>query len=105
MEETGILLELSDEKPYFIVEYLCKNYPSDGDNTKFIAKYFAIKTDMKFDMTKIELTDSEKDGNFELRYIHKDKVVEELTESLKICTKKNAVIDTIDAVDEFIRQN
>lgn len=105
LEETGIELELVDVKPYFAIEYLCKGYPEEHDNTRFVAEYFAIKTDENFDMSKVNLTESEKDGNFELRYIHKDKIIDILKESLNFCTKKNAVIDTIDAVDEFIRQN
>lgn len=104
-EETGIDIEFSERRPYFVVEYLCKDYPNEGDNTNYIANYYAVKSDLKPDLSQIELTDSEKDGGFELKYIPKDKVRDILKEALNTCSKKNVVRDTIDAVEEYLRQN
>lgn len=104
-EETGIELDIKEILPYFVVEYLCKDYPEVGDNTNYIANYYVIDCDEKPDLAKIELTEGEKDGGFELKYIHKDEVMIILEEALKTCSKVNVVRDTIDAVGEYLRQN
>lgn len=103
LEEVGIELEIGEVKPYFVIEYLCKDYPEVGDNTRFVIKYFSILTDSVVDISKVKLTDSEKDGNFEVRYIHKDLIIDELNKSLETCTKKVVVNDTIEAVSEFLK--
>lgn len=105
-EEIGIELEKDEErKPYFVVEYLCKDYPEVGDNTNYIANYYVVYSDMVPDLENIELTEHEKDGGFEVKYIPKTKVMEVLNNALDTCTKKNVVRDTIDAVEEYLKQN
>lgn len=105
LEETGIDLEIKDIRPYFVVEYLCKDYPNVGDNTNYIANYYVVKCDEVPNLENIELTEDEKNGGFNLEYIHRDNVMKVLEESLNICTKKNVVRDTIDAVSEYLKQN
>ena len=105
LEETGINLEIKDIRPYFVVEYLCKDYPNLGDNTNYIANYYVVKCDEVPNLDNVELTEGEKEGGFSLKYIHKDEVMNVLEESLNVCTKKNVVRDTIDAVSEYLRQN
>ena len=105
LEETGIDLDIKDIRPYFVVEYLCKDYPEKRENTNYVANYYVIETDEVPNLEKAELTEGEKEGGFSLDYIHKDKVMKVLEESLKTCTKKNVVRDTIDAVGEYLRQN
>ena len=105
LEETGIDLEIKDIRPYFVVEYLCKDYPNLGDNTNYIANYYVVKCDEVPNLDNVELTEGEKEGGFLLKYIHKDEVMNVLEESLNVCTKKNVVRDTIDAVSEYLRQN
>ena len=105
LEETGIDLEIKDIRPYFVVEYLCKDYPEVGDNTNYIANYYLVGCDKKPDLEKVELTEGEKEGGFELKYIHKNEVMRVLEESLNTCSKVNVVRDTIDAVGEYLRQN
>lgn len=105
LEETGIDISISDIKPYFVVEYLCKDYPNTGDNTNYVANYYVVRCDEKPDLTKVELTESEKAGGFELRYISKDKVMSVLEEALEDCGSVNVVRDTIDAVGEYLGQN
>lgn len=103
-EEAGILLNIDFGKPYFVVEYLCKDYPEIGENTNYIANYYVIKSDLKPDLVNIKLTDGEKAGGFTLKFIHKDEVMDLLEQSLDECTKINVVRDTIDAVSEYLRQ-
>lgn len=105
-EEIGIELENNEErKPYFVVEYLCKDYPEVGDNTNYIANYYVVYSDIVPDIANVQLTNHEKDGGFEVKYIPKNIVMDVLNKSLETCTKKNVVRDTIDAVEEFLSQN
>lgn len=62
-EETGIEISYEERIPYLTIKYLCKDYPS----------YYS----------KINLTENEKEGMFELKYIPKSKVLKILEESLK----------------------
>ena len=105
LEETGIELKLDKLRPYFVVEYLCKDYPEKGDNTNYVANYYVVETDEVPNLEKIDLTEGEIEGGFTLEFIHKDKIMDVLEESLKTCSKVNTVRDTIDAVGEYLRQN
>ena len=102
-EETGIDLPLEKREPFFNITYMNKDYPNEGVNTKSIANYYLIKCDIKPDLSKVSLTYEEKTNNFKLVYIHKDKVLEELTNSLEICSNKNVVRDTIEVVKEYLK--
>lgn len=102
-EETGIELPLEKRNPFFTITYMNKDYPSSGINTKSIANYYLIKCDIKTDLSKVSLTNEEKIGNFKLVYIHKNNVLEELANSLDICSNKNVVMDTIEVVKEYLK--
>lgn len=103
-EETGIDIPLEKRNPFYVITYMTKDYPSEGINSKYIANYYYIKCDIKPDLNKVNLTEGELEGNFELRYIHKDKVLEELNNSLKTCTRENVVKDTIMVIKEFLKE-
>lgn len=102
-EETGIDLPLKSREPFFTITYMNKDYPSNGVNTKSVANYYLIKCDTKPDLNKTSLTDEEKVCNFKLIYIHKDKALEELNNSLDHCSNKNVVRDTIEIVKEYLK--
>lgn len=102
-EETGIDLPDEERKPFFVIKYLCKDYPNKSDNTKYITSYFSIKSDLQPDMSQVELTESEKEGSFHLEFIPKDEIVTRLEESLSTCTKEVVVRDTLDAVKEYLK--
>lgn len=101
-EETGIDIPTEEREPLLNIIYYSKDYPKIGINTKYIAKYFCVKTDSKPNLGEISLTENEKEGMFELRYLHKDNVIEELNASLKTCTRENVVIDTIKVIEKFL---
>ena len=84
-----------------------KDYPQKGDNSRYITNYYLVETDAQPNLDIINLTDDEKDGNLEIRYIHKDNILEELNSNLKISSEKNAVvvIDTIEAVKCYLEDN
>ena len=104
-EEAGVEIPFEERKPYFSIKYLCKDYPNNGENTKYITNYYSIKYDLIPNLDNIELTQDEKDGNFELKYIGKNEIIEVLTKSLDTCTKKIVVQDTIDAINEYLKIN
>ena len=78
-EETGIELNVTEAEPFVCLEGYYKDWPEEGKNRKIEIYYYEIKTDLKPDLSKTEYTESEKEGNFELRYIPLDKVEEEFT--------------------------
>lgn len=98
MEETGIELKKEKREPFFEIVYYCKNYPSENKNTSYVARYYEIKTDSKPDYSKIKLTDREKDGLFELRYVPLENIEKELEKNLEICERKKVVLDTLEVV-------
>ncbi len=51
-----------------------------------------------------QLTDYEKEYNYIVKYIHKDIILDILNASLSEAKKKNPVLDTIEAVSEFLKQ-
>lgn len=104
-EETGITLPIEEREPFLVIRHLCKGYPTENDNTEYVAKYFCIKDDIIPDMSLVELTADEKDGNFHLEYIHKDKVIKKLEDSLETCTKDMPVKDTIQVIKEYLNMN
>ena len=104
-EETGIVLPFENRNPFLSITYLNKDYPNIGQNSKSIANYYAVKTDLKPNLDKVTLTEREKDGNFELKYIHKDKIISELENSLEHCHRKNVVLDTLEAIKEYLNNN
>ena len=42
---------------------------------------------------------------FELKYIHKDKIIDELNNNLDVCHKKNVVKDSLEAITEYIENH
>ncbi len=104
-EETGITIPLKKRTPFISITYYNKDYPKVGLNSKFVANYYSIKTDDLPDLSKINLTENEKEGMFTLKYINKKNIINELEESLKICTRENVVKDTIKVVEEYLRSD
>ncbi len=101
-EETGILLNDIKLNLFFVVEYLCKNYPEETNNTNYITNYYILNFDLIPDLNKTLLSKDEKEGNFELKWIPKSKILKVLNDSLKECTKINVVRDTISVIEEYL---
>ena len=101
----GIDIPLIDRTPFLVITYYNKDYKEKGVNTKSVIKYFRILTDEKPNLDLINLTDDEKKGNFELRFIKKDKLIEELEDSIASSTRRAVVIDTIEAIKEYLKSD
>ena len=102
-EETGIDIPILKRVPFISIIYYNKDYPEVGINSKYIANYYSIKTDLRPNMSNINLTENEKEGGFQLRYINKNNALKQLNESLKTCTRENVVKDTIKVVKEYLK--
>lgn len=101
-EETGITIDNFDEKVILTIKYYCKDYPSKNVNTLFNANYYVIKTEQKPDLNLINLTENEKEGMFEFKYINKNDVINELVKTFDTCKNKNTLKDTIHALIEYL---
>ena len=82
-EETGIKLNLSEIEVFACSIGYYKDWPAEGRNKKVEIYYYEVKTDEKPNLDNLNLTEKEKEGNFELRYIPLDNVEEELKKNAK----------------------
>lgn len=101
-EELGVDVKFEEKDPIISIMYYSKDYPDKGVNTKTVARYFEVREDIKPNLENTSLTEDEKNGGFELKYIKEDEIINFLTESLKTCTRENVVLDTIEAVKEYL---
>ncbi len=83
-EETGIILNLEKLEPFACAKGYYKNWPEKGKNRKIEIYYYEIITDEQPKLDKLKLTEKEKNGDFELRFVSLDKVEEELINNVKI---------------------
>ena len=103
MEESGIELKFEKLVPFLTIKYYSKDYPEKGINTATINNYFIVKTDLKPNVNKRKLTTSETEWGYEYRFIDKAKALAELKKGIETAKKKNPVLDTIEAVSEYIK--
>lgn len=102
-EEAGIDVEIEKKIPFLSIIYYCKDYPIKEINTKYINNYYDYNMDIVSNLSKMSLTDEEKDGLFELRYIQSDNVLKVLNQSINDCSNINVVQDTINALEEYLK--
>lgn len=103
MEESGIKLKFDKLTPYLAIKYYSKDYPENGVNTLTVNNYFIVKTNKKPNIDKRKLTDYETEWGYEYRFISRDKALTELKKGIKTAKKKNPVLDTIEAVREYLK--
>lgn len=106
MEETGI--EITDneiERPFMKVTYLNKDWPEMGKNRKSEIYYYLIKTNKEPDVTKVNYTEHEKQGNFKIDKIPLNSAIEIIRKNIPN-NEKNKVIapDMIMAIEEYLHQ-
>ncbi len=101
-EETGVDIEVKPMKPYFRIKYLNRDYPKEGVNTLSLANYYIVKANLKPVKKNRNLTESEKAGGFKTDYIPVNEALPILIDSLSTSTREGAVLDTIEALKEYI---
>ena len=102
-EESGINLDINYLTPFLKIKYYSRNYPKEDLNTLTTNNYFIVRTDLKPNYGNRSLTDYEEEWGYTVKYIPKDKALQILKESLIDAKKKNPVLDTIEAVSEFLK--
>lgn len=76
-EESGITLKLEQiEKPFYEIKYYTKNYNNSGKNRISQVLYYFCKTSDTPNESDMNLTENEKNNNFNLKHISFDKVYE-----------------------------
>ena len=90
-EETGIELNIKDAEPFACSIGYYKDWPAVGKNRKIEIYYYEIKTDEKPNLAKTKYTESEKKGNFELRYIPIENVENEFIKNAEIHEDKHGI--------------
>ena len=77
-EETGVLLDNIEMDLFFTIDYLCKDYPMENINSQYVTNYYVINMDLIPNKDNISLTEDEKFGNFELKWINKIEILNTL---------------------------
>ena len=90
-EETGMVLNLKDINPFAKAVGYYKDWPEVGKNRKIEIYYYEVKTDEKINLDNTNYTDSEKAGNFELKYLPLNKVEEELENNALLYGDKKGI--------------
>ena len=101
-EELGLDIKIEPSLPFLRIKYLNRDYPSEGVNTMSLANYYILKKDLTPKEHKTKLTDSEKAGEFHAVNINVLEAIDVLIKSIDNSTRKGAVLDTIEAVKEYI---
>ncbi len=83
LEETGIKLKIDGIEPFACMKGYYKDWPEEGRNKKIEIYYYEVRTDDKPNLDNTKYTDSEREGNFELRYIPLVNVENEIIENTK----------------------
>lgn len=100
-EETGVTINFKENFPIANVSYINKDYPEKNMITYTSSNYYYIKCDLIPDKENINLTQEELSGNFELIYIQKKEILKFLKNSMKKCTRKGTLHDTIFAIETY----
>ena len=83
-EETGIVLKETNLEPFASLKGYYKDWPEEGRNKLIEIFYYELKTDELPNLDNINLTESEKQGNFKLEYINLDEVEDVVKKNVEI---------------------
>ena len=101
-EETGMVLNLKELEAFVCLKSYYKDWPSVGKNRKTEIYYYEVRTNELPNLDNTNYTQSELEGNFELRYIPLDKVEEELkSNAVKYGDKYNIASEMLRIFDYY----
>lgn len=101
-EETGIVLEKKEYKPFFKITQILKDYPKKGLNARYEYYYYEIKSEKLPDLNNTHYTEEEKNGNFELRKVHLNNIEDILKETMSWGEKNfDIAITMLEAIKEY----
>jgi len=104
-EEAGYNLETKLEEPFISIIYYNKDYPEKNVNTKTITNYYVLNLNFEVNLDNTNLTEDEKKGNFEIKYINKNEVLKTLTESLEKSSNRVVTSDTLKVCKVYLNKN
>lgn len=81
-EETGIIIEEDDLKPFMIIIHYTRNYRNTGKNRENIIFYYYIKNEDEINMKKVNYDEWEKKGKFTVKKINMNDLEKVLIESI-----------------------
>lgn len=102
-EESGIEIRFDELVPFLKIKYYSRNYPEEGLNTITTNNYYIVRTDLKPDFDNRELTDYEKEWGYTVKYVKVEDALSVLENSIGDAKKKNPVLDTIEAIKEYVK--
>lgn len=107
LEETGIEIDDSEIGECFQkVTFMNKDWPSKGKNRKSEVYFYVVKTNKMPDLTKINLTESEKEQHFKVELIPLSKSIEYIRNNMQKAEKNKVIFpDMVDAIKEYLNQN
>ncbi len=106
LEETGIEIDDNEiKRPFLKVTFKNKDWPKKGINRKAEIYYYLIKTNKNPDISKVNYTEHEKQGNFKIESIPLSKSISIIENNIPK-NEKNKVIapDMIMAIKEYLHQ-
>ncbi len=93
LEETGIKVDTTNLKPFFLIKHYTKDYPKEGHNSLYLIYYYIIKSDDKYQLENTNYTKEEKEGNFSLIYMNLSSVEQTLIESIPDNKVNKVIVD------------
>ncbi len=81
-EETGIIIEEADLKPFMKIIHYTRNYRNTGKNRENIIFYYYIKNEDEINMKKANYDEWEKKGKFTVKKINMNDLEKVLIESI-----------------------
>jgi ADP-ribose pyrophosphatase YjhB (NUDIX family) len=104
-EETGISMDTSSFKPFYVIRYFYKNYHNTGKNRLSEIYYYEVLNNEKYHLSSTNYDDEEIKGNYELRYVNLDNFNEVMINSASDEDELNGIIirDNIEIMDEYKR--
>ena len=104
-EETGIDVKGKFGKPFYIVKYYDRDYGKKGINRYCEFNYYIINTDDKYDLSKTNYDDYEKEYNYKLEYIKLNEFEKKLNNNIdKHEFNKIIYPEIIDVVREYLKK-
>lgn len=101
-EETGIVLNDYNIKPFAVSYRYFKDFPNLNENRKNEIYYYEIKTDEKPNLDNTFYTEKEIISNFELRYIDFNDVENELRDNVeKYGDRKGIASEMLDVIEVY----
>lgn len=90
-EESGIKIEQEEIKPFFLRKKYYRDYPEENSNSCYEYHYYVVNTDKLPDLSKVNYTEAEKVGKFELRFIPLSEIEQEFEENKKVSERTKVV--------------